>query len=76
MPYAATRRLMRELKELRTSPPEGIRVQLSEESALDVVGIIQGPGAFFSLGQAPHSLNVEAFHRGHTVPRRLLSREI
>ncbi|KAI0288649.1 ubiquitin-conjugating enzyme/RWD-like protein [Russula brevipes] len=43
IPYAATRRLMRELKELRTSPPEGIRVQLSEESALDVVGIIQGP---------------------------------
>ena len=38
------RRLMRELKELRTSPPEGIRVQLSEESVLDLVGIIEGPG--------------------------------
>jgi hypothetical protein len=38
------RRLMRELKELRTNPPEGIRVQLSEESVLDVVGIIEGPG--------------------------------
>ena len=38
------RRLLRELKELRTSPPEGIRVQLSEESVLDVVGIIEGPG--------------------------------
>jgi ubiquitin-conjugating enzyme E2 S len=34
---------MRELKELRTSPPEGIRVQLSEESVLDLVGIIEGP---------------------------------
>ncbi|KAF8262656.1 ubiquitin-conjugating enzyme/RWD-like protein [Lactarius quietus] len=34
---------MRELKELRTSPPEGIRVQLSEESVLDVVGIVEGP---------------------------------
>lgn len=44
IPYAATRRLMRELKELRTSPPEGIRVQLNEESALDVVGIVEGPG--------------------------------
>ena len=44
IPYAATRRLMRELKELRTSPPEGIRVQLSEESVLDVVGIVEGPG--------------------------------
>ena len=45
IPYAAMRRLMRELKELRTSPPEGIRVQLSEESVLDVVGIVEGPGA-------------------------------
>jgi ubiquitin-conjugating enzyme E2 S len=45
IPYAAMRRLLRELKELRTSPPEGIRVQLSEESVLDVVGIIEGPGA-------------------------------
>jgi len=38
------RRLMRELKELKTNPPEGIRVQVSEESLLDVVGIIEGPG--------------------------------
>jgi ubiquitin-protein ligase len=45
IPYTAMRRLMRELKELRTNPPEGIRVQLSEESVLDVVGIIEGPGA-------------------------------
>ncbi|KAH9980431.1 ubiquitin-conjugating enzyme/RWD-like protein [Russula compacta] len=43
IPYAAMRRLMRELKDLRTSPPEGIRVQLSDESLLDVVGIIEGP---------------------------------
>jgi ubiquitin-conjugating enzyme E2 S len=40
------RRLMRELKELRMNPPEGIRVQLSEESVLDLVGIIEGPGEF------------------------------
>ncbi|KAF8487512.1 ubiquitin-conjugating enzyme/RWD-like protein [Russula ochroleuca] len=37
------RRLIRELKDLRLNPPEGIRVQLSEESLLDVVGIIEGP---------------------------------
>ena len=48
MPLPAMRRLMRELKELRTSPPEGIRVQLSEESVLDVVGIIEGPGESFA----------------------------
>jgi ubiquitin-conjugating enzyme E2 S len=44
IPYTAMRRLMRELKELRTSPPEGIRVQLSEESVLDLIGIVEGPG--------------------------------
>ena len=47
MPLPAKRRLMRELKELRTSPPEGIRVQLSEESVLDLVGILEGPGMSF-----------------------------
>ena len=47
MPLPAMRRLMRELKELRTSPPEGIRIQLSEESVLDLVGIIEGPGMSF-----------------------------
>jgi ubiquitin-conjugating enzyme E2 S len=50
MPHTAMRRLMRELKELRTSPPEGIRIQLSEESVLDVVGIIEGPGESFVDG--------------------------
>lgn len=37
------RRLMREIGELKKSPPEGIRVQTSEDSLLDVTGIIQGP---------------------------------
>ena len=41
------RRFMRELKDLRSSPPEGVRVQLSEESVLDLVGIIEGPGMSF-----------------------------
>jgi ubiquitin-conjugating enzyme E2 S len=35
---------MRELKDLRMNPPEGIRVQLNEESVLDLMGIIEGPG--------------------------------
>ena len=42
---AVMRRLMRELNELQTSPPEGVRVSTSEENMLDVTGIIQGPGA-------------------------------
>lgn len=34
---------MRELSELKTSPPEGIRVVTSDDNMLDVTGIIQGP---------------------------------
>ena len=41
---AVTRRLMRELSELKRNPPEGIRVITSEENMLDVTGIIEGPG--------------------------------
>lgn len=38
------RRLMKELAELQTSPPEGIRVVTNENNMLDVTGIIEGPG--------------------------------
>lgn len=41
---AVLRRLMRELSELQTNPPEGIRIVTSEDNMLDVTGIIQGPG--------------------------------
>ena len=41
------RRVMRELSELEKNPPEGIRVQTSDEDMLDVTGIIEGPGALF-----------------------------
>ncbi|KAI0351274.1 hypothetical protein OH77DRAFT_1506665 [Trametes cingulata] len=34
---------MRELSELRTNPPEGIRVVTNEDNMLDVTGIIEGP---------------------------------
>jgi len=34
---------MRELSELQTSPPEGIRVVTSEDNMLDVTGIVEGP---------------------------------
>ncbi|KAI0920289.1 hypothetical protein AcV5_010070 [Taiwanofungus camphoratus] len=37
------RRLLRELNELRTNPPEGIRVATNEDNMLDVTGIIEGP---------------------------------
>ncbi|TFK37525.1 ubiquitin-conjugating enzyme/RWD-like protein [Crucibulum laeve] len=40
---AVMRRIMRELTELKMSPPEGIRVQTSDEDMLDVTGIIEGP---------------------------------
>ena len=40
------RRLMREISELQNSPPEGIRIQTSDEDMLDVTGIIEGPGGW------------------------------
>jgi len=43
IPPAVMRRVMRELSELEKNPPEGIRVQTSEEDMLDVTGIIEGP---------------------------------
>lgn len=45
---------MREINDLRKSPPEGIRVQTNEEDMLDVTGIIEGPGRCFS-SQTPFS---------------------
>ena len=36
---------MRELNELRTNPPDGIRVVVNEDNMLDVTGIVEGPGA-------------------------------
>lgn len=40
------RRLMREIAQLQTNPPEGIRVVAGEDNMLDVTGIIQGPGVY------------------------------
>ena len=76
IPIPAMRRLMRELKELRTSPPEGIRVQLSEESMLDLVGIIAGPGELSEMRPFDRHPVLTRFCRGYPIPRGLLSREI
>jgi hypothetical protein len=46
---AVFRRLMKELNELRTNPPEGIRVVTNEDNMLDVTGIIEGPGEWWFL---------------------------
>jgi ubiquitin-conjugating enzyme E2 S len=35
---------MREIVELKNTPPEGIRVVTSEENMLDLTGIVEGPG--------------------------------
>ena len=40
---AAFRKLVKEINQLRTEPPEGIRVTTNEENMLDVTGIIAGP---------------------------------
>lgn len=39
---------MRELAELKSNPPEGIRVVTNEENMLNVTGIIEGPGTLAS----------------------------
>ncbi|KAJ7030115.1 ubiquitin-conjugating enzyme/RWD-like protein [Mycena alexandri] len=43
LPPPVMRRLMREITQLKNSPPEGIRVQTSEDNMLDLTGIIEGP---------------------------------
>jgi len=40
---AVLRRVMRELGELQKNPPEGIRIQTSEDDMLDLTGLIEGP---------------------------------
>lgn len=41
---ATMRKIIKELSQLRSDPPEGIRVQVDEEDVLQFVGIIAGPG--------------------------------
>ena len=43
-PPATIRKIMKELGQLRSDPPEDIRVQVDEEDILQFVGIIAGPG--------------------------------
>ncbi|KAJ6490234.1 ubiquitin-conjugating enzyme/RWD-like protein [Mycena vitilis] len=43
LPPTVMRRLMREITQLKKTPPEGIRVQTSEDNMLDLTGIIAGP---------------------------------
>lgn len=67
------RRLMREISELKNSPPEGIRIVTSDENILDVTGIIEGPGkaTCFCIS----SLKLSVFlpvARGYAVCRRVL----
>ncbi|KAG8715619.1 hypothetical protein FRC08_010331 [Ceratobasidium sp. 394] len=40
---AAFRKIVKEISQLRSEPPEGIRVVTNEENMLDVTGIIAGP---------------------------------
>jgi ubiquitin-conjugating enzyme E2 S len=40
---------MREISELKKSPPEGIRIATNDDNMLDVTGIIEGPGEFSFL---------------------------
>lgn len=67
------RRLMREISELKKSPPEGIRIITSEENILDVTGIIEGPGKATCLHICLLILSVNSpVARGHAIYRRVL----
>ena len=46
--------MMRELNELRTNPPDGIRVVVNEDNMLDVTGLVEGPGAHYLKALIPH----------------------
>lgn len=46
---AVMRRLIRELAQLKSEPPEGIRVSSPDDNMLDVTGIIEGPCALLRL---------------------------
>ena len=71
---------MRELAELKKSPPEGIRIQTSEEDMLDVTGIIEGPGEYrvarrvLTRSTLLRSMWVadKCGHRGYPLRRRIL----
>lgn len=38
------RQVAKEMKELVTNPPEGVKVQLNEADITDIQAIIEGPG--------------------------------
>lgn len=67
------RRLMRELSELKSSPPEGIRIVTNEENILDVTGLIEGPGMATRFYTCLFTLTVYApVARGYAICRRVL----
>lgn len=67
------RRLMREISELKNSPPEGIRIVTSEENILDITGIIEGPGKVICCRISLLKLSVfSPVVRGYAICRRVL----
>lgn len=43
------RRVAKEMNELSSEPPEGIRVIINEEDVTDIQAVIEGPGTFYKL---------------------------
>lgn len=77
---------MREIKQLKSEPQEGIRIVTDEENILDVTGIIQGPGMLsVSLAMCSHrgvaasdaDANLKPIsHSRNSLRRRLLPSSI
>lgn len=69
---------MREISELKSSPPEGIRIITNEDNLCDVTGIIQGPGTSLTccfLNPISH-VGFDPRTRGHPLCRRLFQSEV
>ena len=63
------RRLLPRIERIRTSPLEGIRIQLNEEMALDLVGIIEALVSRVEGALYTHDPGIDASSRKAPIPR-------
>ena len=62
---ASIKRVITEVQDLVTSPPEDIRVQLNEDDITDITAFIRGPGASTKTQAMPffHNGYFSTYHR-------------
>jgi hypothetical protein len=67
---------MREISEMQSSPPEGIRIVTNEDNLLDVTGTIEGPGMHVPCAWPTRRVTYLPRYRGHTILRWLLQSKV